>query len=575
MGGSVSRKIAVGILWGSVFLSSQLADAADRPAAPAVVEDPAVWSRIDAFVRSWIEAERIPGLALVAVDGSGRSREGYWGVSDLKTGAPVGPATLFQIGSLSKAFTAAVVLQLVEAGKADLDEPVSKLLPWFEAPAGSKPPTLHQLLTHSSGLPADRDDVPSPVAQAFVLRERKAATRPGAGFHYSNVGYQLLGLAAEEVAHRGFGELLRAGLFEPLGMTSSVPAIRSETKPRAATGYVPLRDDRPPHPRHPLVEAPWIETDAADGSILSTAPDMGRWLRALLGRGAAPSGRILSPESFERMVRPAVRVSPLEPTYYGYGFFVRRADGRTQIRHTGGMLGFTASLAADLERGTGVVVLTNVARAEARPTEISDFVLRTVLAAGAGEPLPEIPAVDRTRIPDARDYAQTFVSVGGDRLVFVAEEDRLFLVRGEARFALERRGEDRFWVDHPDFGLNFLSFGRQSGRVVEAFYGPSWYKADGYDGPRSFSSPKEWLAFRGHYRAAHPWTNNFRVFLRKGKLWMSTPDGTERLLVPLEAGLFQIGEERTPEVLRFDAVVGGKAQRANVSGVDFYRFFTP
>ncbi|HQR47014.1 MAG TPA: serine hydrolase, partial [Thermoanaerobaculia bacterium] len=292
-------------------------------------------------------------------------------------------------------------------------------------------------------------------------------------------------------------------------------------------------------------------------------------------RGAGPSGRVLSPESFGRMVRPAVRVDPLEPVSYGYGLFVRRVDGRTVVRHTGGMLGFTSSLVANLDAGVGVVVLTNVARAEARPTEISDFVLRTLLAAGSGEALPDVPATDRTRVPNAREYARSFVSAEGDRLTFVAEDERLFLVRGGARFAMEGRGEDRFWLDHPDYDLHLLTFGRQGGRVVEASYGPSWWVAEGYDGPRTFDTPKEWRALPGHYRSAHPWMNNVRVFVRKGKLWISTPDGTERLLVPLEAGLFQVGEERTPEVVLFDAVVGGRAQRANISGVDFYRFFTP
>lgn len=575
MAGAVRGKIAVGVACGALLLSGRLAGAAEASAARGSLDDPAVWSRIDAYVRSRLEAERIPGVALVAVDGSGRTREGYWGVADLKTGVPVGPATLFQIGSLSKAFTAAVLLQLAEAGKVDLETPLPKILPWFEPPAGGPPPTLHQLLTHSSGLPADRDDVPAPAPLAAVLRERKAAARPGEAFHYSNVGYQLLGLAAEEAAGRSFRELLRTGLLEPLGMTSSAPAITAERKPLAATGYQPLWDDRPPHPGHPLVEAPWVESVAADGSILSTAPDMGRWLRALLARGAGPSGRILSPEGFTRMVRPAVRVRPLEPVFYGFGFFVRRVDGRTLIRHTGGMLGFTSALVADLDSCAGVIVLTNVARAEARPTEISDFVLRTLIAAARGEPLPEVPAADRTRVPDARDYAGAFLSPEGDRLVFTAEEERLFLVRGGNRFALEPRGEDRFWIDHPDYGLHLLSFGRQGGRVVEAAYGPSWWGAEGYDGPRTFEAPKEWRALPGHYRAAHPWMNNFRVFLRKGRLWMTTPDGTERPLVPLEAGAFRIGEERTPEVIRFDLVVGGRAQRANLSGVDFYRFFTP
>lgn len=556
-------------------MAAFLAAGADDPPKPEGIDDPAVWNRIEAFVRSRLEAERIPGLALAVVDGSGRTREGYWGVSDLKTGAPVGAATLFQIGSLSKAFTATLLLQLVETGRLDLDAPVTKHLPWFEAPGGSRPASLHQLLTHSSGLPADRDDIPSPVAQAFAVRDRRALVRPGAGFHYSNIGYQILGLVAEQAAHRAYAEMLASEIFAPLGMTSTTAAITATQKLHAATGYVPLRDDRPPHPNDPLVEAPWIEYSAADGCIVSTAPDMARWMKSIVGRGAGPSGRILSAESFDRLVRPWVRVSPFDVTAYGYGFFVRSVEGRTVIRHTGGMLGFTSALAADLDGGRGVVVLTNVARADARPTDVADFVLRTLVAAEKGGPLPEVPKEDRARVPNARDYAGTFVAPGGDRVVFEVVEERLFLVRNGARYPMEARGEDRFWVGHPDFGLYFLRFGRQNGRVVEALYGPSWYAADAYDGPRAFSLSREWAAFRGHYRSAHPWVNNFRVFFRKGKLWMETPDGAERVLVPLEPGLFRIGEERTPETVRFDEVVGGWAQRANLSGAEFYRFFTP
>lgn len=556
-------------------MAASLAAVPGEPPEADGIGNPAVWNRIDAFVRSRLETERIPGLALAVLDRSGRCREGYWGVADLKTGAPVGAGTLFQIGSLSKAFTATLILRLVEAGKLDLDAPVSKSLPWFQSPGGSRPPTPHQLLTHSAGLPADRDDIPSPLAQAMAIRERKPSVPPGSGFHYSNIGYQILGLVAEQTAHRTTAEMLASEIFQPLGMTSTTGAITAAEKPRAATGYVPLRDDRPPHPDDPLVEAAWIEYSGADGNILSTAPDMARWMKAILGRGVGPSARVLSPESFDRLVQPWVRVSPLDSAAYGYGFFVRRTEGRTVLRHTGGMLGFTSALAVDLDGGRGVVVLTNVARANARPTDIADFALRTLLAAEKGEALPDVPKEDRARIPNAGDYAGTYVTPGGDRLVFAAVDQRLFLVRGGARYPMEARGEDRFWIDQPDFRLHLLRFGRQNGRVVEAVHGPSWYVADGYDGPRAFSLPKEWAAFRGHYRAAHPWANNFRVFFRKGKLWMETPDGEERLLVPLEPGLFRIGEERSPEVVRFDEVVGASAQRANLSGVEFYRFFTP
>lgn len=557
-------------------MASRLAAAPQEPSTAVGPGDPAVRSRIDAFIRSRMEAERIPGLALAVATRAGGGSEGYWGVADRRTGAPVGPTTLFQIGSLSKAFAATLLLRLAEAGRVDVDAPVTRYLKWFEAPHGSRPPTLHQLLTHSAGLPADRDDIPSPAALAFAVRGRKPPIPPGIGFHYSNIGYQILGLVAEHAGHGSYSEMLRQEIFSALGMAATKGAITFGERVSAATGYVPLRDDRPPHPDDPIVEAPWIEYAGADGSILSTAPDMGRWLKAIVGRGAGPSGRILSPESFERLVQPWVRVSPLGPTAYGYGFFVLRIEKRTYLRHTGGMLGFTSALAADLERGVGVVVMTNVARAASRPNDVAEFVLRTLVAAENGEALPELPPADRAAVPGAGGYAGTFVAPGGDRLVIAAEGDRLFLVRDGARHPLEARGEDRFWIGHPGFGLYFLRFGRQNGKVVEAAYGPSWYVTEGYDGPRAFSVPRETAPFRGHYRSANPWAaNNFRIFFRKGKLWMGTPDGAERLLVPIEPGLYQIGEERTPEFIRFDQIVDGWAQRASLSGVEFYRFFTP
>ncbi len=560
---------------GALLAAALLGAAAAEPARTGGTGDPAVWSRIDDFVRSRVEAERIPGLALAVVERSGGSREGYWGVSDLRTGARVGPATLFEIGSLSKAFAGVLLLRLSEAGRVDLDAPVTKYLKWFEAPGGSRSPTLHQLLTHSAGLPADRGDIPSPMAQAFAVRERKPHVPPGSGFHYSNIGYQILGLVAEEAGHRSYAEMLAREIFSPLGMTSTRGAITSTDKAAAATGYVPLHDDRPPIPDDPLVEAQWIEYAGADGCILSTAPDMAKWMKAILGRGAAPSGKILSAESFERLVQPWIRVNPLEPTAYGYGFFIRRIEGRTALRHTGGMLGFTSALAADLDRGLGAVVLTNVARPDSRPTEFAEFALRTLIASEKGEALPDVPPVDMTRVSGARDFAGTFVSPLGERLVFAAENEHLFLVRDGARYPLEPRGEDRFWVGHPDFSLFLLRFGRQNGKVVEALYGPSWYVTKAYDGPRAFSVPKEFAPFRGHYRATNPWTNDFRVFFRKGNLWMETPDGAERLLVPIQPGLFHLGEERTPEFVRFDEIVDGWAQRASLSGVEYYRFFTP
>ncbi len=509
------------------------------------------------------------------VERGGGERTAYYGVADLKTRAPVEQESLFEIGSLSKAFTAVLLLRLAEEGKVNLAAPVTKALPWFENPPGGRPLTPHDLLTHTSGLATDRDDVPSSLFLTLAAREHALGFPPGSAFHYSNLGYEILGDVAEQVSGLPYAVLVKERIFAPLGMTRSAGAITTGLRPWMATGYVPMWDDRPPWPGEPRVEAPWVEYGAGDGCIVSTAPDMVRWLRMLLGRGAVPPGRLLTEESFLKLSTPAVRVSPLAAAGYSYGFHVRTVDGRTLLWHSGRMPGFSSSVLLDLTRGIAVLVLTNLSGCVHRPSEVADFVYRVVAAAREGEPLPPVPVLDDTRVPNASEYAGTYVRDDGGKLVLVAEGERLSLSAEGRKFPLEPRGEDRFRVDHPDFALYLLRFGRQNGKPVEAFYGPSWYRSPLYDGPSRFSVPSEWHGYVGHYRAVHPWTNNFRVFLRKGKLWIGMPDGAERLLVPEDGRRFRMGEERTPERFRFDSLVKGAAQRVVWSGVDFYRFFTP
>jgi D-alanyl-D-alanine carboxypeptidase len=570
------RRSAAALFLSALFSGPLLASGRVGPQPAPVAAIPATaWERIDAFVRALLEAEAVPGLALSVVERSGEARTAYYGVADLKTRASLGPETLFEIGSLTKAFTAVLLLQLSEERKVDLSAPVTKALPWFGNPPGGRSLTPHDLLTHSSGLATDREDVPTSLYMTLAARERPLGFAPGSAFHYSNLGYQILGHIAEEVSGLRYAALVRTRIFDRLGMTRSAGAITSDLRPQMATGYVPLWDDRPPFSGEPRAEASWVEYGTGDGCIASTAPDMVRWLRMLLDGGRGPTGRLLSDESFASLVTPAIRITPLNATGYSYGFNVRKVDGRTLLRHTGGMLGYTSAVLLDLDSGIAVLALSNLSGSEYRPTDATDFVYRVLLASRKGEPLPAVPSFDKSRVPNAAEYAGTFVRADGERISLVAEGDKLLLVQGERRYPLEARGEDTFRVDHPDFALHLLRFGRQNGKPVEASYGPSWFTAAGYDGPRTFSVPKEWFGFVGHYRAFHPWTNNFRVFIRKEKLWIAMSDGSERLLVPSEGDRFRMGEERTPERFRFDTLVKGSAQRAVWSGVEFYRFFTP
>ena len=157
-----------------------------------------------------------------------------------------------------------------------------------------------------------------------------------------------------------------------------------------------------------------------------------------------------------------------------------------------------------------------------------------------------------------------------------AESGKLLLEYERESIALERRGPDNFFVDHPDFKLFLLEFRRDNGKVVEAFHGPDWYVGESFSGARRFDYPREWTHYIGHYRARNPETSNFRVILRKGVLTLVFPWGAVEPLEPLGEGLFHIGEDScSPETLRFSAVVEGNALRADYSGCPYYRTFTP
>src|SRR5690606_13551236 len=115
-------------------------------------------------------------------------------------------------------------------------------------------------------------------------------------------------------------------------------------------------------------------------------------------------------------------------------------------------------------------------------------------------------------------------------LAVAAEGERLVMDYEGERVALEPRGQDRFYVPHPEFSLFLLRFGRQEGRVVEAFHGPDWYVTERCAGNAALDVSGEWLAYPGHYRSHNPWFTNFRVVLRKGRLLLILPGSDEEAL---------------------------------------------
>lgn len=510
-----------------------------------------------------------PGMTLALADRNGLLRGSQYGFADLKAGVKVSPQTLFEIGSVSKSFVGIAIVQLSEEGKLDLHKPVSAYLPWLKVESNHAPFTTHHLLSHTSGLPG------VPLLMRVAATTMRTGFEPGTRFLYCNIGYVLLGFILEAIDKRPFAEVMRSRVLDPLGMTASAPVIANSIRERVAIGYGPLKPDRPFPLRGTLSEAPWIEVPEAAGSIAATANDMGNYLQMLLNHGAGPKRRVLSKEAFELFIKPVIK-SPFrgEEASYAYGLWVSETNGHTLLRHTGGMVAFSSAMYADITDGFAAFASVNARLSGGyRPVAVTRYALELLSAASRGKELPPLPpplpAPDKIR--NAAEYAGTFTSPDGKKLVLSAQGEQLILQHNGQRVPLEQTGRDRFIVKHPDFELFTLSFGREKEAVVEAFHGSDWWTNERYAGTKSFEYPKEWDTYIGHYRSDNPWYGSTRLVVRKGRLLL---DG-EQPIVQTETGIFRPPGDNTAERISFDTILEGKALHLNYSGIDYYRTFTP
>jgi CubicO group peptidase (beta-lactamase class C family) len=538
-----------------------------------MIDYSASYRHLDIYIQQEMRVA-IPGLALAIVDRDQLLHSATYGYASLEANTPIRADTLFEIGSISKSFTSILLLQLAEQGRLDLAAPVQQYLPWFVVPSSHAPFAAHHLMSHTAGLirgsfaPGSRYDV-------LALRETVAAWAPGERYHYSNVGYQALGYLLEDLLGRPFPDILRAQLLEPLGMHASAPAITHALRPRLATGYTSLCTDRPLAEPQTFAPAPWFEYGLANGSIATTAGDMASYLRMLLNRGLGPHGRIMDEASFDLLTQRLVQ----QPWgSYGYGLATWEMDGHIYIEHGGATVGFAAQLMCDMDDGLGVILLTNAPGwVGFQLWQMAAFILGSLRAARSQQPPPPIPSVeDATSIAAAADYAGVY-RCGARRLEIVAEDGRLRAKSQDTDALLAAHGADTFAViDAPDLDRFLLRFGRSGEDIVEVDHGSDWYVNDRYTGPTQFDYPQAWEAYPGHYRAHTPWLPDFRIVLRKGALYLVYWWGQEVPLVPAEPGGFQISEGGHPsEVIVFDSVVAGRAQRAHMEGCMYYRFFTP
>lgn len=246
---------------------------------------PPATSRAVAAIRAYAEAHRraynLPGLTLGIASPSGFSTVINSGFANAEARTPITPATLFQIGSISKSFVAALLHQDAAAGRLKLSDRISTLMPAFTLPNGN-PIEVQHLLDHVAGLPGD--------APLFPAGGLWTAYAPGQHWHYSNTAYDMLGKLAEHIGGKPLARLLRERIFLPLGMGQSHGAIIGADRPLYAQGYEQADMVAPWVIGAPLAPAAWVDVTFGAGSIGSTAADMNRYLRNIRGRRAGPRG---------------------------------------------------------------------------------------------------------------------------------------------------------------------------------------------------------------------------------------------------------------------------------------------
>ena len=529
----------------------------------------AVYQKLDEFIARHMQETGAPGMTLALASRDGLLRISQYGYADVKAGHRVGPQTMFQIGSISKSFVGVALLQAAEEEKVELHKPIVEYLPWVKINSEFPPITAHHLLSHTAGLSG------VPLLMRVAATPLRTGWAPGTRFLYSNIGYVLLGYLLEAVDKRPFAESIRKRILEPLDMRSTEPTITNAIRERLAIGYAPLYPDRPFPLRGRIAEAPWTEVAEAAGSIASTPGDMVAYMKMLLNRGAGPRRRVLSENSFELLVQPVIK-APFrgEEATYGYGLWSSDVNRHQLLRHTGGMVAFSSSMYVDMTSGFAAFASVNANLQGYRPVIVTRYALDLLNAAVANEPLPPLPPAPPSPeiVKNAADYAGTYTSSDGRKLVLVANGERLLLDHQGQKIVLELAGRDRFIVKHAAFDRFALGFGREGPVVVEAYHGGDWWTNERYTGPKTFDYPKTWDAYVGRFHADSPWYGSTRLVIRKGKLMFEG----EAPLAEIQPGVFRFdGNPIGLERITFDTMIDGKAIHMNFSGIDSYRTYTP
>jgi len=343
----------------------------------------------------WIDreakAKTIPSISIALVDDQRIVLSESVGLADPDAKTPATPQTPYRVGSVSKPFTALLLMIFVEMGLIDLDAPVQTYLPDFQPTNKTgKKITLRQMLSHRSGLVREGpvgnyfdDSQPSIADTVKSLNHTELVYEPGKTTSYSNMAFATVGRVLEVTQKEGFVKLMQRKLLDPIGMTDSSFLLNDTLRkrlPKAPMWTYTGREFPAPGFEFGMLPA---------GNLYSSVEDQAKFLKFLFAAGKGEKGQILKKETLESMYKIQFPEKG-KKAGFGLGFFVGDIDGKRVIRHGGAVYGFSTEFAALPDEKLGVIVCASKDDANAVTTRIANNALLMLLAQRAGKPLPKV-----------------------------------------------------------------------------------------------------------------------------------------------------------------------------------------
>lgn len=389
-----------------------------------------------------------PGATvLVAKNGKVVYRKAF-GMANLELGVPMRPEMVFEIGSITKQFTAVSILMLMEQGKLSLTDDITKFIPDY--PAQGHNITIHHLLTHTSGIksytgmqewqPLWRKDM-SPAEMIDVFKNQPMDFAPGEKFLYNNSAYFLLGYIIEKASGLTYEQFLEDNIFKPLQMNNSYYGSHKKIIPNRAAGY--QHQDGFTNAEYLSLTQPY-----SAGSIMSSVDDMLKWQNAVRDNKLVKAGTI-------QLAFKGYSTNDNKPFHYGYGWGLNEINGSPTLEHGGGIFGYTTNGIWLPREDVYIIMLTN--RDDIGP----EYVSTRLAAVAIGKPFPEIADGIELKPETATALSGWYAFEDGSFRNIIYEEGVLYSQRkGSSRFRLIPVSATKFAFEN---SLSVLEFSETGG----------------------------------------------------------------------------------------------------------------